>query len=184
MISINQIFWGIGKYRIAGYENRYRILTNHLIYTPNANAYLDSRKHWSAPSHCSVLTVKRFGRLVLQRDSPSAASWWKTSRCHQTARPAHSGPAQSSRPDRADPRSPAGRPETHSEPQPLDESVCQERRLETLHLHKHTIRTAGCTTLSVNMYGEFIINVTKQHHASNSIIKNPLHLFILHLKAS
>ncbi len=28
-------FWGICKYRIAGHENRYRIVTNHPIYTPS-----------------------------------------------------------------------------------------------------------------------------------------------------
>ncbi len=41
--SYRKHFWGIGKYRIAGYENRYRIVTNHPIYTPNHLAYDNSR---------------------------------------------------------------------------------------------------------------------------------------------
>ncbi len=40
--AYHRIFWGIVKYRIAEYENRYRIVTNHLIYTPRAYPNLDT----------------------------------------------------------------------------------------------------------------------------------------------
>ncbi len=50
-----RIFWGIGKYR--WYENRYRIVTNLLIYTPSNQIHFFNSCFHTAVSFCCVYFV-------------------------------------------------------------------------------------------------------------------------------